>query len=272
MKTGVSLCVQDNSGFAPFAAKDFDLGLDWAQRLGVDAVELIIRDPNTVDADKLMKKLVARGLALATLATGQMAGEGLMFTNESPETRAAAVKRICDHIDLSLKIGKPNVTIGLARGKGSDNPDTLAKQVVFVRDCVKRCGEYAGQKNIVINLEPLNRYETHILHTSEETLQMIKDVGCESSIGILYDTFHSSIEDADMTAVIASHITSISHIHFADSNRRVPGYGHTNFAAIVALLKKLKYSGYISLEVLNNPSSSFVIDHADMFVKIVTEK
>jgi len=268
MKTSVSLALQLDSGFSPFTAADFDKGLDWAKNLGVDGVELIILNPNTVDAGALMEKLTIRGLAVATLATGQMAGEGLTFCDESASVRDAAVKRICDHIDLSIKLGNPNVTIGLARGKGSDDLVILQKQFKYVKDCVKRCGEYASEKGIRINLEPLNRYETHMLHSSVDTLEMIEDIGC-ASVGILYDTFHSNIEDADMCGIIAHYAKHFSHVHFADSNRHVPGEGHTDFPAIVRALKKAGYSGFVSLEVLNLPNAEQVIANAAAFKNYV---
>ena len=45
----------------------------------------------------------------------------------------------------------------------------------------------------------------------------------------------------------------ITHVHFADSNRWVPGYGHLDFAKIVQTLKKIDYQGYVSAETLPLP-------------------
>lgn len=267
MKLAVSLALQKESVFAPFTPQDFDAGLRWAQSLGVDGVELIIQHPDRVDTDALNKQLGGYGLAVATIATGQMAGEGLMFTEEDPETRNQAVARICAHIDLSTRIGNPNVTIGLARGIGSKDPEILKKQYRHVEDCVKRCGDHAAQKGVTINLEPLNRYETNILHTSEETLAMINVLGCADSVGILYDTFHSNIEDADMAGTVDTYCRNICHVHYADSNRRVPGSGHTDFAAVTAALVRNNYTGYISLEVLNTPGAEYVIEKGMDFVR-----
>ena len=40
----------------------------------------------------------------------------------------------------------------------------------------------------------------------------------------------------------------IAHVHLADSIRWLPGYGHTDFAAAFAALKKIKFDGFMALE------------------------
>ena len=45
----------------------------------------------------------------------------------------------------------------------------------------------------------------------------------------------------------------IGHVHFADSNRRAAGMGHTDFGPVVAALREIGYAGYLSAEVLPLP-------------------
>lgn len=272
MKISVSLTIQSPTPFAPFDAKDFEKGLIWAKELGVDGIELVEQFPDSVDADSINEKLGSYGFSVATLSTGQMAGEGLMFTAESQAQRAAAVARLRGHIDLSVKIGRPNVTIGLARGIGSKDPTVLSQQIRYVKDCIHQCAEYAKDNGVIINLEPLNRYETNILNTSTQTYELLAELNCFESVGILYDTFHSNIEDADMAGTVEKYLPHISHIHFADSNRMVPGMGHTDFASILSVLKKHNYKHFISLEVLNKPDAETVISNAGLYVNMIRNK
>lgn len=268
MKTSVSLTLQMDSVFSPFKACEFDAGLDWAKNCGFDGVELIINEPEKVNLQELKEKLSARGLAIATIATGQMISDGLMFCHESESVRNKAVERILQHIDLSTKLGNPNVTIGLARGKGSQEKDVLNKQLEYAANCIERCAMYGNEKNVVINLEPINRYETYMLNSCSETIEIIKKVNYPN-VGLLYDTFHSNIEDADMIETIQKFGKNIVHVHFADSNRRVPGEGHINYPEIVSMLKHVGYSGFVSLEVLNIPNAQHVREHAISINKLV---
>jgi sugar phosphate isomerase/epimerase len=268
MKTSVSLTLQLDSGFSPFKASDFELGLDWAKKLGCDGVELIINDPSKVRVPELSEKLRARGLSVSTIATGQMIGDGLTFCDESQRVRDLSVERIFRHIDLSSQIGHPNVTIGLARGRGSDGVEKQREEILRIKDCIGKCARYAAERDVVINLEPINRYETHFLNSCEQTAAVIEELGLPS-IGLLYDTFHSNIEDADMFLAVETHGKKFAHVHFADSNRHVPGEGHIPFAGIVKKLQEVSYDGYVSMEVLNLPDARHVIEHALELNRIV---
>jgi sugar phosphate isomerase/epimerase len=269
MKTSVSLALQLDSVFSPFTASDFEAGLDWAHGLGFDGVELIINDPLKVNARELSEKIEFRGLSAATIATGQMIGDGLTFCDESQSVRERSVERIFQHIELSAAlIGRPNVTIGLARGKGSEKPEERIGQLEWITGCIKKCAAYATKKNVVINLEPINRYETFFLNSCEQTAQKIKEIGMPN-IGLLYDTFHSNIEDGDMLLTINHYGKLIAHVHFADSNRHVPGEGHIPFARIVKKLTEKSYDGYVSLEVLNLPHAEDVIIKAGNLNRII---
>ena len=48
----------------------------------------------------------------------------------------------------------------------------------------------------------------------------------------------------------------VGHVHFADSNRRAAGMGHTDFAPVVKALREIGYAGYLSAEVLPLPNST----------------
>ena len=271
INTSVSLALQEDSGFAPFAAADFAKGLEWAEKLAFDGVELIINRPDLVDAGRLAKEVEAHHLKVSTLATGQMVGDGLMFCSDRAEVRRAAVDRILKHIDLSVQLGLPNVTVGLVRGNGDSEAEAHLRQRGYIAECLKTCVEYAAKNKVRINLEPINRYETCHLNSVAETASLIEELGAAPVAGILYDTFHSNIEDADMLQTIERFGKNFSHVHFADSNRMVPGNGHINFSAVVSRLKQMDYRGFVSLECLNVPNAEFVIKHAaavNSFVRI----
>jgi sugar phosphate isomerase/epimerase len=160
------------------------------------------------------------------------------------------------------------VTIGLARGKGNEKPAERIKQLEQITECIRKCAAYAAKKNVVINLEPINRYETFFLNSCEQAAQKIKEIDM-FNIGILYDTFHSNIEDVDMLRTIDYYGKLIVHVHFADSNRQVPGEGHIPFERIVQKLVENSYDGYVSLEALNLPSAEDVIGKAGNLNSIV---
>jgi sugar phosphate isomerase/epimerase len=183
--------------------------------------------------------------------------------------RKAAVNRICRHIDLSTKLpGHPNVTIGLVRGKGGGIDTDLKQQHQWIVDCLKICAQYAKNSGVTLNLEPFNRYESFHLNDVFSAVSMIQEIGCPANVGILYDTFHANIEERDMQETILTYGKNFSHIHFADSNRRLPGEGHIDYGLTMQALHGINYQGYISLECVNAPNAEHVMEYAGNFVSL----
>ena len=65
--------------------------------------------------------------------------------------------------------------------------------------------------------------------------------------------FHMNIEEQDLAAAIRAGGKHIGHVHYADSNRRAMGFGHTDPAPVVAALKQIGYTGHLSAEILPLP-------------------
>lgn len=260
IRTCASISVQYDNIFAPFPGAEWAKGFQWAKDSGLDGVEIILSDPELLDVSAIRAKLDELELTVGTISTGQAMGmENIYMCAGSSLIRREARERLFRDIDFSAEVGKPNVTIGLIRGKGGLLPEKIElEHMLREMDAV---ANYAAQKGVILNLEPINRYECKMINSTADGDRLLEMLGYPENVGILYDTFHSNIEDADMFGAIERFGSHISHVHVADSNRRLPGEGHIDFARVYETLKKIGYDGYISLEVLNNPSAVHIIEH-----------
>ena len=75
------------------------------------------------------------------------------------------------------------------------------------------------------------------------------------NVRLLCDLFHMAIEEADPAATLRACGPLVGHVHFADSNRRAIGMGHTDIEPIVAALRDIGYKGYLSAEIVPLPDS-----------------
>lgn len=134
-----------------------------------------------------------------------------------------------------------------------------------VRSFVKRF-------QIIICLEAINRYETALLNSAEATVEFIDNgLGNPDCVGILWDLFHANIEDIGYERSIKIMGNKLKHIHLADSNRMFPGYGHTDIAAILKMVKNTGYSEYASFECFNLPSLETVLNETGAWVQKMRE-
>jgi sugar phosphate isomerase/epimerase len=116
-KVSQTIPYQIDTGFSPFKASEFNLALDFLEERNFTGAELAIAYPAQVDAKALLKQLESHHLTATTISTGQIYGlEGLYLSSFDESVRTRAVKVIKEHVDLSVDIGLPPVTIGLVRG------------------------------------------------------------------------------------------------------------------------------------------------------------
>lgn len=114
-------------------------------------------------------------------------------------------------------------------------------------DGLTRLGEHARTEGVALFLEPLNRYEDHMVNRLEQAADLIRAVGLDSvRIGI--DSYHMNIEEADPSAAILAAAPHIGHAQVSDSNRFQPGAGHLDWPAWLSALEAIGYDGYLAVE------------------------
>jgi D-psicose/D-tagatose/L-ribulose 3-epimerase len=121
---------------------------------------------------------------------------------------------------------------------------------------LERCAEVHRQivpiayaAGITSALEPLNRFEAHLLNTCEQSIAYAARVP-EQGFGILYDTFHAHIEEKDPIAALhALHASgALTHVHISENDRGTPGRGHAKIRETIAALKALGYNEWLTIE------------------------
>ncbi len=234
------------------AVGDLQRALERLRGLGYAGVELAVRDPVTVHVPSLRSLLERYALRVPAIGTGQAwVEEGLSLTHPDSAVRRAAQARLEAHLELAAEWGAL-VIVGLIRGRLMEGV-RRAQAFGWLGEALARLADQAAAYRVRLALEPLNRYETDLLNTVEEALSLIAQVG-HPHIGVLLDTFHANIEEASLEAAIARAGERLFHVHIADSNRRAPGWGHLDFASVLKALREIRYQGWLSAEVLPQPS------------------
>jgi 5-keto-L-gluconate epimerase len=236
----------------PFAER-----LDKAVQLGYQGVELMVLHPADLDAADIAAQVSGCGLEIAAIASGAIAMlDRLTLLGCDPASSAAAEQRLYQLIDFTAATGARLVTIGGFRGRLANAAWTDARGArAYLVSVLQRAAACAAAAGVRLALEPLNRYESDIVNNAEEGLALVAEVGQEN-LGLLLDTFHMNIEEAQYDTAIrtAARAGRLFHIHLGDSNRLAPGQGHLDFGTILANLHAVDYRGYLSAELLAHPN------------------
>jgi D-psicose/D-tagatose/L-ribulose 3-epimerase len=108
----------------------------------------------------------------------------------------------------------------------------------------------AGEKGIVIAIEPISKGESNFINTAAEGLKLARDADREN-IGLLIDYYHLALENENPEVILES-AAHLKHIHFADpQGRAYPREVKDEYVTFVNLLKHVGYEGRISIEALS---------------------
>ena len=126
-------------------------------------------------------------------------------------------------------------------------PRTEEEDRRVLLDALGELGEHADREGVLVLLEPLNRYEDHMLDRLEQAVELSKAAG-RDSIKVMGDLFHMNIEEDDPGESIRRADEYLAHVHLADSNRLQPGAGHSDFTQIFKALRDIGFDGYLAME------------------------
>jgi sugar phosphate isomerase/epimerase len=252
MRSAVTVSLVPQTKGGPFV---FSNGLadaaEHAARLGFDALEIFPPAATAIDRAELRALLARHNLKLAAMGTGA----GWVCHKWTLAHADAAIRRqarefIRAIIDVAGEFGAPAI-IGSMQGRWEGDV-TREQAMAWFGEALDDLGEHARRYGVPLLCEPLNRYETNLCNRVGETAAWFRTLRT-TNVRVLADLFHMNIEDADLAVALREAGPLLGHVHFADSNRRAIGFGHTAVAPVVAALREMNYSGYLSAEIFPLP-------------------
>ena len=259
------------SQFGPLLfSGDLFYGLEQIKKYGYEGVEMSLLDSRRVDQDAIMKKIDQLGLSVFAIATGQtFVTDGCGLYSCYEEKRKKALERLFHHIDFAARLNS-KVIIGGIRGKVEDECDNFAETLVKGNTAVAECVKYGEERGVTLLVEPINRYESNVINRLDQGIDLIREVESER-LKLLPDTYHMNIEEPSPQKSILEAGSFIGYIHFADSNRMAPGWGHIDFSQITGALKEIGYAGHIGVEILPKPDHHLAAQQAIQFLRGIVD-
>lgn len=250
--------VQLDTAYSPYHAANWREAFADVARQGLNGLELAVAYPDELDAEAVLAEARRYGHAITTLSTGQICGlEGVFLTSADANARQRAADVLRAHIHLSTRLGRPHVTIGLLRGGFGEDAGTEE----LLAEMLRPLCNVARNEGVKLQIEPINHAETDMLNSTQQVLDFLRALNEPEAIGILYDSYHSDLEDNDMPAAAEAALPYITNVHFADRGRLLPGEGGIHFPALTKQLLNAGYTGPFALETKCLPSREHVLAH-----------
>jgi sugar phosphate isomerase/epimerase len=251
IQSAITLSLVPEAKGGPFVFSDgLEAGCARAAALGFDAVEVFPRSVEEMNAKELKLLLKQHRLKLAAMGTGAgwLVGK-LRLTDPNAEIRNRARAFIAAVIDFAGSFGAPAI-VGSMQGRWEG--ENREQAVGWLREALDQLGPRAAALRVPLLFEPLNRYETNLVHSVADGLALLKPLRTRN-VKLLMDLFHANIEEPSLADALRLAGPDLGHLHFADSNRWAVGMGHTDVGPVAEALQEIGYKGYVSAEVFPLP-------------------
>ncbi len=216
-----------------------------AAAAGVDFIEIPLLTPEAVNADHTRTLLESSGLrAVCSL--------GLPATCWASRDPDAAIAFLAVALEKTKTIGAEalsGVTYG-GIGERTGSPPSQ-EELDNVARAMESAARQAASMGLQFGIEPVNRYETHLLNTGAQAAELIERCGVENMF-VHLDTYHMNIEEKGVANGILACRDSLKYIHLSESDRGIPGTGTCDWDEIFAALAAIRFEGGLAMESFVN--------------------
>jgi D-psicose/D-tagatose/L-ribulose 3-epimerase len=211
----------------------------------MDFIEIALLNAPAVDARHSRELLEKNNLK-------SVCSLGLPQKNWASINPEGAIEHLKIALDKTAEMGclaLSGVTFG-GIGERTGVPPTQ-KEYDNVAKALTAAAKHAKSLGLLFGIEPVNRYENHLINTGWQAVDMIERVGAENMF-IHLDTYHMNIEEKGAGNGILDARKYIKYIHLSESDRGTPGEGTCDWDEIYATLAAIGFKGGLAMESFIN--------------------
>lgn len=215
--------------------------------MGFDVVEIPVEDPALIDVSVVKKALTDNGLE-PTICI--VFGEDKDLTSDDASLYQNCFEHAETCFELASDLGAGFVAGPLYAAVGKARLVSEEQKKAEWGRAVANLRTLAGigrKYDLDIALEPLNRFESDLVNTSEDVVRLLNDIN-EPNMKIILDGFHMTIEESNIRKAIQLAGDNLIHVQVSENHRGIPGTGLTPWGDFAQGLADIKYSGALVIE------------------------
>lgn len=214
------------------------------KRMGYDGVEVPMFNLD-LDYSALGKHLKDMGLRSSAVTVRNLEDNPI---SEDASVRAKGIELNKKTLDCCAALGAETLcgpyhsAIGHFSGAGPTQDEWT-----WGVESMRAVAEHAGSVGVNLGVEALNRFECYFLNCHGDSARFAREVD-HPACSIMYDTFHSNIEEKDIVGTLAEIKDKLIHIHISENDRSTPGQGNVNWERNFTGISNIGYDGWLVIE------------------------
>ncbi|MBN2450253.1 MAG: sugar phosphate isomerase/epimerase [Lentisphaeria bacterium] len=220
----------------------------WAADHGVEGIEVSHGNYSFDRFDQARKDFEASPVPLVSFC----GNPSFDFLDPDPKKRRASIEQCRQTLVFCGSMGMVGQIVPPIFG-GPRIPDLspLKSAVELEKELLtavcRELGAAAAEAGTLLLLEPLNRYEEHLLRRQAAGVEIIERCG-QAAVALISDFFHMHIEETSTPNALRAAGRHVRHLHLADNTRMEPGTGDIDFTAGFRALKDIGFDGFMAYE------------------------
>jgi D-psicose/D-tagatose/L-ribulose 3-epimerase len=220
------------------------LAVRLTKETGYDLIEIPLLDPSEVDATMTRGVLDEAGLP-ASCSLGLGFDADVSSADATVSARGEELLTAAVAVTAALGASFLGGVVYSAMGKYLAPPTAAGR-----RNCVealKRVAGRAERAGVAIGIEAVNRYESNLVNTGEQALELVDEIGVGNLV-VHLDSYHMNIEEPNLAEPVRLAASRLGYVHIGESNRGYLGEGTVPFAELFGALAEIGYEGPVTFE------------------------
>lgn len=219
--------------------------IDKVKGLGLDFIEIPLMRLETVNGKKIKERLREFDL---DVVTSTVLLDDTDISDFDENKRKNGVKYLKECVKATHDMGARSLSgVIYSRHVKPDAKRPGKEEWEFSAECLRETAVFARDYGVTLGLEPVNRYETHMVNTCAQALYL-KNLIDMDNVKIHLDTYHMNIEEKSFYEATRLAGGDLIHIHLCENDRGIPGTGLVDWDGIFKALHEIGYEGYGALE------------------------
>jgi len=221
----------------------------WAADHGVEGIEIAAGNYPVADLNQARKDFDNSPVPVSSIC----GNPSFDFLDPDPRKRRKSIEECKQYLKLAGDLGATGQIVPPIFGPPRINDLSPYKTAIelekelLITILKNELGEAATASGTLLLLEPLNRYEQHLLRKQADGVEIIE--ACQhDSVRLISDVFHMHIEETNIPAAIRQAGKYIKHVHLADNTRLEPGTGDIDFTSVFRALNDTGFDGFMAYE------------------------
>ena len=231
--------------------------LTYAAELGYDAVEIApftladsVLDISEAERNGIRKAAEDANIEIAGLHWLLVSPEGLYINHPDVDIRQETRDYLLALIELCADLEGRILVFGSPKQRSVMDPLSFEEAWDYAKDTFTAGAELAGEKGVILCMEPLSSDQTDFITNPDTAVEMVKAVD-HPNFQMILDVCSTAKEGLDMPTQIRNCAEHVAHFHSNDDNGYLPGSGNVDYPPIIEALKEINYTGYVSTEVFD---------------------